>query len=152
VNTNVPMIREMSRADAAAVVAGCAWLFEPPASTPPLWDPAAAEVRLSELCESSTGTGFVAVREATIVGFCTVYLDLMSIRMGQRAWLNELAVHPAHRSHGIGKQLFDRARTWARTMGATHLALDSNVVRVDAHRFYEREEPDSQAMCYLWLL
>jgi GNAT superfamily N-acetyltransferase len=148
----VAVIREITKAEVSAIVAACEWLFEPPAGRPQLSDPAAADERLQALCASPTGTGFVAEREATIVGFCTVYLDLMSIRVGQRAWLNELAVHSEHRSQGIGKRLLDAARNWARTMGATHLLLDSNVARVDAHRFYEREKPDLQATCFGWWL
>lgn len=146
------MIREMTTADVGAVVKSCEWLFEPPASVPPLWDPTAAAERLQGLCGSPTGACFVVDIHKMVVGFCTVYLDLMSIRLGQRAWLNELAVHPDHRSQGLGKQLLDTARTWARKRGATHLLLDSSVARLDAHRFYVREEPDWQAMCFAWLL
>ena len=89
---------------------------------------------------------------AVVAAFCTVYLDLVSIRIGQRAWVNELAVHPDRRSRGIGKQLLDAARSWARQQGATHLALDSGMARVDAHRFYRREHPSWESMSFGWVL
>ena len=30
----------------------------------------------------------------TVVGFATVYLDIVSVRFGQRAWVEDLAVAP----------------------------------------------------------
>jgi GNAT superfamily N-acetyltransferase len=146
------VIRALDHADVPAVVAACDWLFAPPSSTPSMWDPAVAAERLHELCDAARSTGFVAYDGDTLVGFCTVYLDFVSIRIGQRAWVNELAVHPERRSQRIGKQLLDRARTWARDNGATHLALDSGLGRVDAHRFYRRETPSWESLSFGWLL
>lgn len=146
------MIRPIEHDDVPAVVAACEWLFAPPMTTPSRWDPATAASRLHELCDATTGTVFVAYDDARLVGFCTVYLDLVSIRIGQRAWVNELAVDPERRSQGIGKSLLDVARSWARDHGATHLALDSGLARVDAHRFYRRENPSWESMSFGWLL
>ncbi len=87
-----------------------------------------------------------------ILGFCSVYLDLESVRFGQRAWVEDLAVHPRHRSEGIGRQLLELAKAWAAQRGATHLELDSGLARTDAHRFYEREAPVSRSICYGWAL
>ena len=145
-------IRPLVPDDIDAVVAACAWLFEPPASVPDLWDPAAARERLQQLSTATRSTALVAELDTTLVGFCTVYLDVDSLRFGQRAWLNELAVHPAHRSRGVGAQLLHAGREWARTHGATVLMLDSSTVRADAHRFYRREQPTFEAMCFGWQL
>ena len=54
----------------------------------------------------------------TIVGFATVYLDIVSVRFGQRAWLEDLAVAPDRRSGGVGKALLHAAKAWARDRGA----------------------------------
>jgi GNAT superfamily N-acetyltransferase len=145
------VIRALDHDDVPDVVQACDWLFAPPASTPSRWDPAVAAERLHELCDAERSTGFVAV-DGVLVGFCTVYLDFVSIRIGQRAWVNELAVHPDRRSEGIGKQLLDAARSWARKQGATHLALDSGLMRVDAHRFYRRDNPSWESASFGWLL
>jgi GNAT superfamily N-acetyltransferase len=67
-------------------------------------------------------------------------------------WVEDLAVHPEQRSLGIGKQLLDEAKRWARSRGATHLELDSGETRADAHRFYEREGPVSRSVCFGWKL
>jgi GNAT superfamily N-acetyltransferase len=104
------------------------------------------------LSTDTRSTALVAEREATIVGFCTIYLDIDTLRFGQRAWLNELAVDPEHRSRGVGAQLLHAAQEWARTHGAAMLLLDSSTARTDAHRFYRREEPSFEAMCFGWRL
>ena len=88
----------------------------------------------------------------TLVGFATVYLDIVSVRFGQRAWVEDLAVAPHRRSSGIGKALLDAAKTWARDHGAARLALESGAARVDAHRFYERERPEGWSRSFTWIL
>lgn len=145
-------IRRIEPADVAAVIGACQWLFDPPGAVPPLWDPDAAAIRINDLCTAQQATAFVALHGGRLIGFCTVYLDLMSIRNGQRAWLNELAVDPGHRSQRVGQTLLATARGWARDHGATHLMLDSSVARTAAHRFYRRERPAFEAVCFGWLL
>jgi GNAT superfamily N-acetyltransferase len=81
-----------------------------------------------------------------------VYQDMHSVRFGYRAWVEDLAVHPARRSEGIGKAVLDGAKAWGRERGATHLELDSAETRADAHRFYERENPSWRSICFAWEL
>jgi len=152
VSESATTIRRIERADLPMVVDACQWLFDPPGAAPPSWDPEAAAIRLTDLCTARDATAFVALRDRGLIGFCTVYLDLVSIRRGQRAWLNELAVDPAHRSRRIGQALLATARDWARDHGATHLMLDSSVARTDAHRLYRRELPAFEAVCFGWSL
>jgi len=90
--------------------------------------------------------------ENTVVGFATVYLDIVSVRFGQRAWVEDLAVAPHRRSSGIGKALLDAGKVWARDHGAAWLELQSGSARLDAHRFYEREGPDGSARSFKWKL
>lgn len=95
---------------------------------------------------------FVADAAGEVIGFCTVYLDIPSVRFGQRSWVEDLAVHPERRSAGIGRQLLAAAKDWARERGATHLELDSATSRVAAHRFYKREQPSWRSVCFGWEL
>ncbi len=125
------------------------WLFAPPGGRPPQWDVPVAEARLRALIDSDRASVLVA---DDLSGFCTVVLDLPSVRFGQRAWVEDLAVDPARRSEGIGKQLLDAAKTWAVEHGASHLELDSGDGRLDAHRFYEREQPTWTSRCFAWWL
>jgi GNAT superfamily N-acetyltransferase len=146
------IVRRIELGDVPAVVAACEWLFVPPGSRPPSWNAEAAARRLRDLCTAPDASAFVACLGETINGFCTVYLDLESVRAGQRAWMNELAVDPAHRCRGVGRSLLITAREWAREHGATHFMVDSSVLRVDAHRFYRRQQPTFEAICFGWIL
>ena len=94
----------------------------------------------------------VADDDHAVVGFATVYLDIVSVRFGQRAWVEDLAVAPHRRSSGIGKALLDAGKAWARDHGAVWLGLESGSARLDAHRFYEREGPDGWSRSFRWTL
>jgi GNAT superfamily N-acetyltransferase len=142
-------IRPATRDELPTVLAAYAWLFAPPGGTPPNWDPVGAYERLVNLHESDKAAVLVS---DDLAGFCTVVLDLRSVRFGQRAWVEDLAVDPARRSAGLGKQLLDAAKDWAGEHGATHLELDSGDGRIDAHRFYEREQPSWTSRCFAWQL
>lgn len=146
------MIRQGRADDTAALVAGYEWLFTPPGARPPRWDPGQAAERLQALIDADDGCVLVAERDGAIVGICTVSLDIDSVRFGRRAWVEDLAVHPGHRSAGHGKALLDAAKDWGRSRGATHLELDSGEARADAHRFYERERPSYRSICFGWEL
>jgi GNAT superfamily N-acetyltransferase len=135
-----------------ALVPAYEWLFAPPGARPPHWDPAVAAGRLDGAMDAHDAEVLVADEGGAVVGICTVYLDLESVRFGRRAWVEDLAVHPEHRSAGFGKALLDAAKDWARERGATHLELDSAEARADAHRFYERERPTWRSVCFGWEL
>jgi GNAT superfamily N-acetyltransferase len=128
------------------------WLFAPPGGPPPGWDPREAAERLAEAISSDRAAILVAEAEGELVGICSVYLDLLSVRYGQRCWVEDLAVDPAQRSGGVGKALLEAARRWGAERGATHLELDSGRARTDAHRFYEREAPSWSGIQYSWWL
>jgi GNAT superfamily N-acetyltransferase len=146
------VIRPAREDEVAALVAAYEWLFAPPGSQPPMWDPEAAARRLRALIAASDGEVLVADEGGEIVGICTVSLDLESVRFGPRAWVEDLAVHPGHRSAGHGKALLDTAKDWGRERGASHLELDSGEARADAHRFYERERPSWRSVNFGWEL
>ena len=145
-------VRPARAEEAEAVAAAYDWLFAPPGVPVPDWDPVRAAADVRALIASPHATVLVAVHDDEIAGFCTVALDLRSVRFGQRAWVEDLAVHPRRRSLGVGKGLLDAAKAWAREHGASHLELDSGDARHDAHRFYEREEPSSTSRAFSWRL
>jgi GNAT superfamily N-acetyltransferase len=128
------------------------WLFAPPGSKPSQWDPEPAQRRLSEAIASPRSAILVAEEAGALVGFCTIYLDLDSVRFGQRCWVEDFAVDPRRRSRGVGASLLAAAKDWARTAGATHLELDSGLGREAAHRFYEREGGTRQSYTFGWEL
>jgi GNAT superfamily N-acetyltransferase len=143
-------IRAARPDEAEWVVPAYEWLFAPPGSRPVAWAHATAVDRLRAAAAADGSEVLVADRAGEIVGLCTVYLDLESVRYGPRAWVEDLAVHPEARSLGIGKRLLDAAKDWGRERGASHLELDSGEAREDAHRFYEREGPTSRSRNFGW--
>jgi GNAT superfamily N-acetyltransferase len=143
-------VRLATNDDLEALVAAYDWLFAPPGGPPPAWDPGVAAERLEAAIAGERSAVFVAGEPPA--GFCTVYLDILSVRYGQRAWVEDLAVDSGRRSQGLGKALLDAARDWARERGASHLELDSSDARADAHRFYEREGPAWRSRAFGYLL
>ena len=138
--------------DAPALLGAYEWLFAPPGSHPPRWDPQAAAERLRRAATGDDSVVLVARSDGAIAGICTTYLDIESVRFGRRAWVEDLAVHPGRRSLGVGKRLLDAAKDWARERDATHIELDSAHARTDAHRFYERERPSWSSISFGWEL
>lgn len=146
-------IRTAGEDEVDSLLALYEWLFAPPGSRPRAWDERRAAVALRQAIESHDACVLVAeAPEGELVGICTAYQDLHSVRFGYRAWVEDLAVDPEHRSAGIGKALLDAAKAWARERGATHLELDTGEAREDAQRFYERERPSWRSISYAWEL
>ena len=145
-------VREAIPGEESRVLAMYDWLFAPPGAEPPGWDPEAARPRLTAALEAADAGVLVAEEGEAFIGLCSVYIDLESVRYGRRCWIEDLAVDPGQRSRGVGRELLDAAKDWARERGATHVELDSGSTRKDAHRFYEREGPSWTGMQYSWWL
>jgi GNAT superfamily N-acetyltransferase len=148
----VAKVREAVPGEVERVLGMYEWLFAPPGSVPPRWDADRARAAIGHAIEDPEAAVLVAEHRGELLGLCTAYLDMNSVRFGPRCWVEDLAVSPERRSQGVGKALLDAAKDWARDRGATHLELDSSDTRVDAHRFYEREEPSWSSRCFAWEL
>jgi GNAT superfamily N-acetyltransferase len=145
-------IREARPGEEAAVAPLYEWLFAPPGAAVPGWDPQRAVIAIRDAIDSEEAVVLVAEEGDRLVGLCTAYLELNSVRFGQRCWVEDLAVDPERRSRGIGGRLLDEAADWAARRGATHLELDTAEARVDAQRFYERRQPAWRSVSYAFLL
>ena len=148
----MPKVREAMAAEVERVLGMYEWLFAPPGSVPPRWDADHARSAIAQAIEDPEAAVLVAEHRGELLGLCTAYLDMNSVRFGPRCWAEDLAVSPDYRSQGVGKALLDAAKAWARERGATHLELDSAESRVDAHRFYEREGPSWRSVSFAWEL
>jgi GNAT superfamily N-acetyltransferase len=146
------IVREAGLEDVSGVVGAYEWLFAPPGSRPADWNPECAADAVRRAMASDAAVVLVAAVDGELVGLCTAYDDIESVRFGRRVWVEDLAVHPERRSLGIGKKLLDEAKRWARSRGATHLELDSAEARTDAHRFYEREGSRPRSFSFGWEL
>ena len=146
-------VRAARPEEAESIVGLYEWLFAPPGSQPASWDERRAAVALRQAIDSHDCSVLVAESgDGALIGFCTAYQDMHSVRFGYRVWTEDLAVHPEHRSHGVGKALLHAAMAWARERGATHYELDSALTRTDAHRFYEREGAEYKSYSFGWTL
>ena len=104
-------------------------------------DPADLEGYASALAEIDATDGAVLVAEldGEVVGVCQlIVLRHLQHRGGRCAEIESVHVHPEHRRSGIGTALMRDAIGRARGQGCYRVQLTSNVVRNDAHRFYER--------------
>ncbi|MEJ7876713.1 MAG: GNAT family N-acetyltransferase [Solirubrobacterales bacterium] len=146
-------VRAAEPADIEELLEAYEWLFAPPGSKPHTWEARRSAEALREAIESRDAAVLVATAsDGAIVGFVTGYLDLHSVRFGPRCWVEDFAVDPPRRSHGVGKRLLEAIKGWAGERGATHLELDSGDARTNAHRFYEREGGDGGSRSFHWSL
>jgi GNAT superfamily N-acetyltransferase len=145
-------IREAMTGEEERLIAMYEWLFDPPGYRPARWNTEHARLALTEAMVSPESAVFVAEDGDALVGWCTAYLELNSVRFGRRCWVEDLAVDPERRSQGVGGALLDAAANWARGAGATHIELDTGLGRTDAQRFYQRRNPDTVGYSYSWKL
>lgn len=144
-------VRQAQRGAEAAFVTGLEWLFDPPGSRPPDWDRDRAVERTARVLADERAALFEArSQHDELVGVASVYLDILSVRFGRRASIEDLAVHPEWRSRGVGASLLTAARAWAREHGADYVFLESGVARTEAHRFYLREGATHAASAFRW--
>lgn len=82
---------------------------------------------------------FAAELDGRVIGtFQLVVVTSLPGRGARRALLEAVQVEAGLRGRGIGETLVRFAIEDARRAGARSLALTSNKVRLDAHRFYRR--------------
>jgi len=72
-----------------------------------------------------------------VIGWVHVYVCQL-LETDPQAEIGGLVVDEAHRRCGIGRLLMQHAEQWAREKECGTVHLRSNVVRKDAHVFYER--------------
>ncbi|MGI5524803.1 GNAT family N-acetyltransferase [Micromonospora sp. CA-259024] len=144
-------VRRFQRGAEAQFVTGLEWLFAPPGSRPVDWDRDRAVERTAQLLAHEDAALFEARSdEDQLVGVASVYVDILSVRFGRRASIEDLAVHPDWRSRGVGANLLAAARAWAHEQGADYVFLESGLARTEAHRFYLREGATHAAAAFRW--
>jgi GNAT superfamily N-acetyltransferase len=113
----------------------------PPGGVPSKEDPCDLGPYRDALTEIERGDGAVLVAEldGTVVGACQlIVFRHLQARGGRCAEIESVHVHDDYRGTGIGGALVGDAVERARALGCYRVQLTSNVVRQDAHRFYER--------------
>lgn len=100
--------------------------------------PAATLTRVRAVLASNVATAFVAEdSEGRVLGWAHVFAAPF-LESGPNAELGGLVVDESARGRGIGTALVARAESWARERGIRNLCLRSNVIRAEAHAFYQK--------------
>lgn len=92
---------------------------------------------LEWISKSENDDAFVAEYEEQIVGWMQVtYI----VRLESKPFceLVGLVVDESVRSRGVGRLLVDKAIEWAKERNTETLRLRTNVIRTEAHKFYEK--------------
>lgn len=80
---------------------------------------------------------FVAVLNDELVGWIQMSC-ITRLESGTFCEITGLVIDKKQRGNGIGRQLVDTAIDWSRNHNSTTVRVRSNIVRNDAHRFYEQ--------------
>ena len=92
--------------------------------------------RLAKLLSRRDQAVFVAEVEGHIAGWVHVYA-CPTVESELYAEIGGLVVHEAQRGRGVGKALMTWSEAWARQRDIPEIRLRSNVIRKEAHQFYE---------------
>ncbi len=93
--------------------------------------------RFAELVRQAGHAVYVAAApEAEAVGWIHLYIDY-SLMHSPVVALGGLVVDEAYRGRGIGRRLMEQAEAWGRAHGCAAVYLKTNVIRREAHAFYE---------------
>jgi GNAT superfamily N-acetyltransferase len=94
--------------------------------------------RLRAMQVSGNAVALVAELDAAVVGVVTAHTFATMHSSSPVVWLTALVVSERARGSGVGRALVQRAEDWARSVGATRIAVTSGAQRKDAHEFYRR--------------
>ena len=124
-------IRPVTAADYPRLAALCGQLWYPTTLEQ-------IEQRLAQFRQDQDHCIFVAdLDQSSVVGWVYVYLT-PSLLHDPQAEIGGLVVDEAYRGQKIGEYLLRKAEQWAVDHGCWAVSVHSNVIRTDAHRFYER--------------
>lgn len=125
------VIRAMRESDADAVHRLAVELGYPT-------EPDRTLARIRAVLASDIADAFVAVdSEGRVLGWAHVFVAPF-LESGPNAELGGLVVEEGARGRGIGAALVARTEAWARERGIGKICLRSNVIRTEAHAFYQK--------------
>jgi len=105
-----------------------------------LWYPTTVEQveqRLAQIQAGDHRCVYVAEVDGAVAGWIYVYA-VHSLLDDPHAEVGGLIVDEACRGQRIGERLLRQAEQWAADRGCCAVSVRSNVIRTDAHRFYQR--------------
>ena len=129
-DSNQAIIRLASPEDAKRIAVLCHRLGYPATQEE-------AQRRLHQIQQDERHAVYVAeLSSGHVVGWVHVYVSQLVITDSQ-AEIGGLVVDEGYRRRGVGQLLMQQAEQWACERGCRAVYLRSNVVRKEAHAFYE---------------
>lgn len=95
--------------------------------------------KLSASVDSASDTAFVACEDNIAIGWVSLHALPLFHMLGSLGRITSLVVDEKHRGRGIGQMLIQVAERWFHSVGCVKAEVTSGDVRIDAHRFYEKE-------------
>ena len=93
--------------------------------------------RLAEILRRADHAVYIAATpESSVVGWVHLYIDY-SLMDDPLVMVGGIVVDTAQRGRGIGRKLMEQAEIWGHAQGCAAVYLKSNVIRREAHAFYE---------------
>ncbi len=93
--------------------------------------------RLAEILLDGDHVVLVAeLRPGKVIGWVQMHVRKLVV-VDRHAEIVGLVVDEGHRGKQVGRRLLAEAEAWARAQECGAIRLRSNVLRTDAHRFYE---------------
>lgn len=97
--------------------------------------------RFLKMVNHSSYALFVSKDESgKITGYVQVNREPNTLLAGDRAEVSAMVVDSGLRSKGIGKALLAHAERWAKENELGLMRIRSNVNRMEAHKFYEKQQ------------
>lgn len=100
------------------------------------FDSEKVELALKQLLNDERGCVLVARSGGDVIGMCTAQRVVSTAEGGYSAWIEDVVVDGSYRGQGIGKQLLDGIRVWAKDQGIVRLQLLADVENRSALAFY----------------
>jgi len=99
---------------------------------------AGIRARLRNLLADNRHAVWVAELEGgEVAGWIHVFVKQL-LESGREAEIGGLVIDESFRGQGAGKALIERAERWARAKRLKSVSLRSNILRKDAHIFYQK--------------
>ncbi len=92
--------------------------------------------RLRAALHDSAHAVFVAMNGEQVIGWVHVFVKHL-VESDPEAEIGGMVVDARHQRRGVGRLLMQQAEQWARARGLRSVYLRSNVIRKDAHAFYQ---------------
>ena len=94
------------------------------------------EKNIQDVIPNENSDAFVAVHENKIVGWISVAY-MVTLESSPCCEIHGLVVHEQYRKKNIGKMLIEKTKQWCKEKNCERLRLKCNVIRKEAHKFYE---------------